>query len=72
MYKLHVPKYLDISGNAAKGESQARNGVKWRLLSHRLSNIYGFACTMAKSDSLGALGVSMVIQPHSLSIMLSL
>lgn len=72
MDKLHVPKYLDISGNAAKSESQARNGMEWRLPPHRLSNLYGFACTAAKSDSLGASGVSMVIQPHSLSIMLGL
>lgn len=58
-------------GILAEGESQARTGAEWRLPLHRLSNTYGFPCTVTKSDNLGASGVFTATQPHSPSIMLS-
>lgn len=56
----------------AEGGSQARTGAEQRLPPHRLSNTYGFPCTVAKSDNLCASGFSMVTQPHSPSIILTL
>lgn len=66
---LNTCIFLEMS---AEGGSQARTGAEQRLPPHRLSNTYGFPCTVAKSDNLCASGFSMVTQPHSPSIILTL